>query len=204
MLSPPSKRPKLTPGSPSPSALQVDQVCLSVDSGAGSDDEDEAMRRELEEEEEEEEFAPIPLPPLADIPNLAALEARQSAGLPPDWRQLTGLRRLAIRCHEEIDWRPPLTALSLLTQLRIDSCSLPQESRFPPALCRLPSLKDLTVVGRRWYSRGKLQLELPPSFTELTGLTQLKHANLPLTERSAKLLKDEMPDLRIEYKPLFE
>lgn len=61
-----------------------------------------------------------PLPAMAAVTGLADLRLYRLAGLPPDWRQLSGLQTLKVchSCVEQFQWGAgPLTSLTALTRL---------------------------------------------------------------------------------------
>ncbi|KAL4421556.1 hypothetical protein ABPG75_010847 [Micractinium tetrahymenae] len=184
---------------------QVNSLTFSVDSSAGSDDEDEAMHADMfgEEEEDEEEEAGKRLPSLAGIPNLHGLEVRQRVLPPADWKQLTLLRRLELRCNglvspEDLGFGDSLSQLSSLTHLRLGYGALPDRGALLPAVCTLPALRSLHCVGKLW-SRGaddRLQLQLPPAFTQLR-LRQMRVRHMPLSEASKRLL-EAMPRAKVK------
>ena len=133
---------------------------------------------------------------------------RQRACLPPDWRQLSSLRRLSLRCWQPVDWRPSLAALEQLTFLRTESYALGEEdsvSAVPASVCTLPALRTLSLHGRSWCGagRGQLQFKLPPAFTSLTTLERLNVCRAPLTPESKALVEAEMPRVRMASSRLF-
>lgn len=108
----------------------------------------------------------VRLPPLARISGLQQLAAC-NLRLPPDWRQLAGLKVLEIGGEvHSFDWRPSLKGLICLQRLWLHDIPLPG-GRLPTAVCRLPALRALRLSGRG-------SLALPKAFTSgLDALTEL-------------------------------
>lgn len=129
--------------------------------------------------------------------------------LPPDWRQLSALRSLAVLCCREADWGRAGGApasLPLLTRLELYSGALPKEQDFPRALCGLSNLRCLRVEGRTWSDGGRrdgLRLRLPGTFTRLSALERLETRHLPLSEAAEKLVRKKMPGVQVSQRGWF-
>ncbi|KAL4421543.1 hypothetical protein ABPG75_010834 [Micractinium tetrahymenae] len=156
--------------------------------------------------DEEERLRPdMRLPLLAGIPNLHGLEVRQSMLPPADWQQLTSLRRLELRCNglvspEDLCFGDSLSQLTALTHLHLGYGALAGRDALPPAVCTLPVLRSLCLEGKPWWGgeEDELRLRLPPSFTQLTSLRQLRvHSMHPMPEGTKQLLK-AMPQVKVK------
>lgn len=88
----------------------------------------------------------VPLPPMGAIAaTVTSLELVGIAGLPPDWRQLTGLQtlRLLHNLLEQPFGVAPLTALTTLKTVRFDRSELPS----PDLLATAPALETVSTVA---------------------------------------------------------
>jgi len=100
--------------------------------------------------------ADVQLPPLAGLSAVTELELRFFVVPPPDWQQLTSLRRLQLR--EEIDWASqPLTDLSRLTHLSLFRDALPEAT----CLASLPCLVRVHAPDATDEWRQQLSALLP-------------------------------------------
>lgn len=183
---------------------QVRSLTLAADSGAGDTDADPAQWGfdDESDEEKEEEGGPEQsrqLGSLVDIPNLAGLEVSRSVRLPPNWRALTQLRRLSVKCSSEVAWGSESAAgLTRLTAIWLHNGALKGRCRFPRALCTLPALRQATVGALlvTWIAQGD-DLQLPPTFTRLTSLTRVALRFTKLEPKSAALVQQKMPQLEV-------
>lgn len=96
------------------------------------------------------------LPPLAGLSALTELQLRWVALPPPDWRQLSSLRRLGMM--HPVDWAgQPLSALVSLTHLSGCSQMLPEAHH----LARLPHLASVQAPDADPAWRQQLAALLP-------------------------------------------
>lgn len=109
------------------------------------------------EDDDEDQPRDVQLPPLAGLTALTELQLRWLALPPPDWRQLSNLRRLGMRYS--VDWEgEPLTGLVSLTHFSGYRKSLPEEAH---NLARLPHLASVQApkFGPKW--RKQVEALLP-------------------------------------------